>query len=60
MLLLLVEFFPHLLLVALLALILVITAKDLGGQTTEANDDCGVDAANQIVGFFIREGRYQV
>merc|ERR1711935_355554 len=38
---------------------LIITAKKMGAQTTEANDNCGVAAANQIVGFF-REGRNQV
>jgi len=31
---------------------LVITAKKMGASTTEANDNCGVAAANQIVGFF--------
>jgi D-3-phosphoglycerate dehydrogenase len=31
---------------------LVITAKKMGAQTGEANDNCGVAAANQIVGFF--------
>lgn len=31
---------------------LVITKKKMGAQTGEANDNCGVAAANQIVGFF--------
>merc|ERR1711907_502490 len=31
---------------------LVITMKKMGAQTSEANDNCGVAAANQIVGFF--------
>jgi len=31
---------------------LVITKKKMGAQTSEANDNCGVAAANQIVGFF--------
>jgi D-3-phosphoglycerate dehydrogenase len=31
---------------------LVITKKKRGAQTGEANDNCGVAAANQIVGFF--------
>jgi D-3-phosphoglycerate dehydrogenase len=31
---------------------LIITAKKMGAQTGEANDNCGVAAANQIVGFF--------
>merc|ERR1719272_1586874 len=30
---------------------LVITKKKMGAQTGEANDNCGVAAANQIVGF---------
>merc|ERR1711865_284592 len=30
---------------------LIITAKKMGAQTSEANDNCGVAAANQIVGF---------
>lgn len=31
---------------------LVVTKKKMGAQTSEANDNCGVAAANQIVGFF--------
>jgi D-3-phosphoglycerate dehydrogenase len=31
---------------------LIITKKKMGAQTSEANDNCGVAAANQIVGFF--------
>jgi len=31
---------------------LIVTAKKMGAQTSEANDNCGVAAANQIVGFF--------
>jgi len=31
---------------------LVITKKKMGAQTSEANDNCGVAAGNQIVGFF--------
>lgn len=31
---------------------LVVTKKKMGAQTGEANDNCGVAAANQIVGFF--------
>jgi D-3-phosphoglycerate dehydrogenase len=31
---------------------LVVTKKKMGAQTAEANDNCGVAAANQIVGFF--------
>jgi len=31
---------------------LIITTKKMGAQTSEANDNCGVAAANQIVGFF--------
>jgi len=31
---------------------LVITKKKMGAQTSEANDNCGGAAANQIVGFF--------
>ncbi|CAE8641004.1 unnamed protein product [Polarella glacialis] len=31
---------------------LIFTAKKMGAQTLEANDNCGVAAASQIVGFF--------
>jgi len=31
---------------------LIVTKKKMGAQTSEANDNCGVAAANQIVGFF--------
>lgn len=31
---------------------LIITKKKMGAQTAEANDNCGIAAANQIVGFF--------
>jgi len=31
---------------------LIVTKKKMGAQTTEANDNCGVAAANQIIGFF--------
>jgi D-3-phosphoglycerate dehydrogenase len=31
---------------------LVVTAKKMGASTIEANDNCGLAAANQIVGFF--------
>ena len=31
---------------------LIVTRKKMGAQTGEANDNCGVAAANQIVGFF--------
>jgi len=31
---------------------LIITKKKMGAQTSEANDNCGVAAANQIVDFF--------
>jgi D-3-phosphoglycerate dehydrogenase len=31
---------------------LITTKKKMGAQTSEANDNCGVAAANQIVGFF--------
>jgi len=31
---------------------LIISKKKMGAQTGEANDNCGVAAANQIVGFF--------
>jgi len=31
---------------------LVVTKKKMGASTVEANDNCGVAAANQIVGFF--------
>jgi D-3-phosphoglycerate dehydrogenase len=31
---------------------LIITPKKMGAQTSEANDNCGVAAASQIVGFF--------
>ncbi|CAE8611794.1 unnamed protein product [Polarella glacialis] len=31
---------------------LIFTAKKMGAQTLEANDNCGVAAANQIVAFF--------
>merc|ERR1719197_1733446 len=33
---------------------LVVTKKKMGAQTSEANDNCGVAAGNQIVGFFER------
>jgi len=39
----------------------IFTAKKMGAQTTEANNNAGVAAANQIVGFFERgETRFQV
>ncbi|CAE7716358.1 serA [Symbiodinium sp. KB8] len=31
---------------------LIFTKKKMGAQTAEANDNAGVAAANQIVGFF--------
>lgn len=31
---------------------LIFTKKKMGAQTSEANDNAGVAAANQIVGFF--------
>merc|ERR1719281_1494787 len=31
---------------------LILTKKKMGAQTSEANDNCGIAAANQIVGFF--------
>jgi D-3-phosphoglycerate dehydrogenase len=40
---------------------LVVTKKKMGAQTSEANDNCGVAAGNQIVGFFEKgETRFQV
>jgi len=36
---------------------LVLTKKKMGAQTSEANDNCGVAAANQIVGFFENDDR---
>merc|ERR1711862_1014266 len=39
----------------------IFTAKKMGAQTLEANNNAGVAAANQIVGFFERgETRFQV
>jgi len=39
----------------------VFTAKKMGAQTLEANNNAGVAAANQIVGFFERgDVKFQV
>jgi D-3-phosphoglycerate dehydrogenase len=40
---------------------LVVTKKKMGAQTSEANDNCGVAAGNQILAFFEKgETRFQV
>jgi len=40
---------------------LVVSKKKMGAQTSEANDNCGVAAGNQIVAFFEKgETRFQV